>query len=39
MAMEVVINALKPNTYNDTKNAGTNAMTTSYIIFLEVLSE
>ena len=39
IATEVRIRALIPKTYIDTKNAGINAITTSYIIFLDVLSE
>lgn len=38
-ATEVAISAFIPNTYNDTKKAGTKAITTSYMIFFAVLSE
>ena len=38
-ATEVMISALIPKTYTVIKNAGINAMSTSYISLLDVLSE
>ena len=39
LATAVRMNAPIPNTYNETKKAGINAITTSYITFFEVLLE